>query len=294
MELLGSLAMAAGMGVMLRRAILETGMRRYDPACHRLYCRREGTGPPVVLLHGLAGSWRYWRRGLDGLTQRHTLYVADLLGFGRSPKPRGDYSIAMHVDALTGLVDEIEGDIVIAGHSMGAILALAVYARRPARVSRIVLIGLPYFPAREAARASLARQSLMNRMTLEWSWMAQGMCYMKDFFALPVFAPLARMPVDLYRDYWKHTWNSVSRSIFNTLLAADVVGLMREVERARITLVHGRADSVAPIEHIRQLVAQFPEVRLREINSGHHLYLVYPRLLNRIIAEEGKQLTCDS
>jgi pimeloyl-ACP methyl ester carboxylesterase len=200
----------------------------------------------------------------------------------------------MHVDALTRLLDETRGDTVIAGHSMGAILALAVYARRPSRVSRIILIGLPYFPTRDAACTYLARQSLMNRLTLEWSWMAQGMCYMKDFFALPAFAPLARMPVDLYRDYWKHTWNSVSRSIFNTLLAADVVGLIREVEPARITLVHGRGDSVAPVEHIRQLVAQFPELRLREINSGHHPYLVYPRLLNRIIAGEEAQLTCDS
>jgi pimeloyl-ACP methyl ester carboxylesterase len=89
MELLGTLAMTAGMGVMLRRVILETGIRRYDPARHRLYCRREGTGPPVVLVHGLAGSWRYWRRGLDELTERHALYIPDLLGFGRSPKPRG-------------------------------------------------------------------------------------------------------------------------------------------------------------------------------------------------------------
>lgn len=288
MELLGTLAMTAGMGVMLRQAILETGIRRYDPARHRLYCRRAGTGRPIMLLHGLAGSWRYWRRGLDGLREHYALYIPDLLGFGRSPKPRGDYSIAMHIEALSRLVDEIEDDLVLAGHSMGAVLALAVCARRPARVSRVVLIGLPYFLAGDTARAYLAKQSMMNRLTLEWSWMAQGMCYMKDLFALPVFAPLARMPVDLYRDYWKHTWNSVSRSLLNTLLAADVVGLMRDVDRARIALVHGRADAVAPIEHVRQLASEFPDVRLHEVNGGHHLYLAYPRLLNRIIAGEGE------
>jgi pimeloyl-ACP methyl ester carboxylesterase len=285
MEMLGTLAMTAGMGVMLRRAILETGIRAYDPTRHRLYCRREGVGPPVLLLHGLAGSWRYWRRGLDGLREQRTLYLPDLLGFGRSPKPRGDYSIAMHTEALTRLLDEIEGEVVVAGHSMGAILALALYARHPSRVRRIVLIGLPYFPARESARAYLARQSLMNRLTLERSWLAQGMCYMKDLFALPVFAPAAQMPVDLYRDYWKHTWKSVSRSLFNVLLAADVVGLMRHVDRTRIVLVHGRADSVAPIEHVRGLVRQFPGLQLREVNGGHHLYLAFPRLLNRLIVD---------
>ena len=104
MEMLGTLAMAAGMGVMLRRAVLEIGIRAYDSARHRLYCRRESIGPPILLLHGLAGSWRYWRHGLTGLSARHALCIPDLLGFGRSQKPRGDYSIAMHVEALTQIL----------------------------------------------------------------------------------------------------------------------------------------------------------------------------------------------
>lgn len=276
--------MAAMTAVMLRRAVIETGIRPYDPARHQLFCRRVGAGPPVLLLHGLAGSWRYWRRGLDGLRERHAVYIPDLIGFGRSPKPRGDYSIAMHVEALARLLERIDGEVVLAGHSMGSIVALGLYARHPARVRRVVLVGLPYFPTPETARTHLARQSLMNRMTIERSWLAQGMCYMKDIMALPVFAPLMRMPIDLYRDYWKHTWNSMSRSLFNTLLAPDVVGLLRNVDRTKVTLVHGTGDPSAPIQNVRCLVERFPDLALREVNGGHHLYLSHPRLLNRLIA----------
>lgn len=111
------------------------------------------------------------------------------------------------------------------------------------------------------------------------------MCYMKDMFGLPVFAPLAGMPVDLYRDYWKHTWNSVSRSLFNTLLAADVVRTLETLDRTKITLIHGTGDPVAPIQHIRVLVDRFPDLALRELNGQHHLYLAYPRLLNRFILD---------
>src|SRR3990170_21599 len=126
MELLGTGVMAGMIAMMLRRAIIETGIRSYDPGRHQLFCRREGTGPPLLLLHGLAGSWRYWRRGLEGLRERYTVYIPDLIGFGRSPKPRGDYSIAMHVEALTRLLERIDVEVVLAGHSMGSIVALGL------------------------------------------------------------------------------------------------------------------------------------------------------------------------
>ena len=280
-----TLAHVAPMAIAARRIVLEVGLRRYDPERHRLYYRRQGEGPPVLLLHGLAGSWRYWRRGLDGLRTDHTLYLPDLVGFGRSPKPRGDYSLAMHVEALTPLLDAVEGPTTVVGHSMGAIVALGLYARFPARVKRLALIGLPYFPSRELAEASLSKLSLMNRLVIARSWLAPAVCHMKDLLGLPIFAPLVGMPVDLYRDYWKHTWASVSRSLFNTLLAPDVAGLFEGVDRSKITLIHGRNDLIAPVQYVRSLVDRFPDLALREMRGGHHLYLMYPRLVNRLITE---------
>lgn len=283
MTTLGTVSMVLMMAVMLRRIVLETGLRPYDPARHRLYYRQEGIGSPLLLLHGLAGSWRYWRRGLDGLRDHHTLYLPDLLGFGRSPKPRGDYSIAMHVEALTRLLDGVDGRVTLAGHSMGAVVALGLCARHPSRIARLVLIGLPYFPSRHVAETSLAKESLMNRLTLARSRLPQAMCYMKDLWGLPVFAPIARMPVDLYRDYWKHTWNSVSQSLFHTLLESDAATLLERIDRGKVTLVHGKTDPVAPIQYIRGLAERFPDLTLRELNGGHHLYLAYPRLINQLI-----------
>ena len=288
MNELGSLlllAHGAAMTIAARRFVLEAGLRRYNPTRHRLYCRREGEGSAVLLIHGLGGSWRYWRRGLARVRTRHTLYIPDLLGFGRSPKPRGDYSLPMHVEALTQLLDEAAGPTTVVGHSMGAIVALGLYARVPARVTRVVLIGLPYFPSREVAEASLSRLSLMNRLVIGRSWLAPAVCHLKDVLGLPIFAPIVGMPVDLYRDYWKHTWASFSRSFFNTLLAPDVAGLLDGMDRTRITLIHGTHDPIAPIRYVRDLRNRFPDLTLREVNGGHHLYLAYPQLLNRLMTE---------
>ncbi len=278
-----TMAHVTGVALVGRRIVLEAGLRRYDPARHRLYCRREGEGTAVLLIHGLGGSWRYWRRGLDGVRTNHTLYLPDLIGFGRSPKPRGDYSLSMHVEALAPIVAEADGPITIVGHSMGAIVGLGLYSRVPHRVKRLILIGLPYFPSRALAETSLSRVALMSRLVIGRSWLAPAVCYMKDLLALPMFAPLAGMPVDLYRDYWKHTWASFSRSLFNTLLASDVTDLLERVDRTRISLIHGRHDPIAPIEHVRGVVERFPDLTLRELKGGHHLYLMYPRLLNRLM-----------
>lgn len=273
------------LGLVLRRIVLEAGLRPYDPARHRLYCRREGAGPPLLFLHGLAGSWRYWRRGIEGLQAQRRLYLPDLLGFGRSPKPRGTYSLSAHADALAPLLEEGDGLWTVVGHSMGAAVALTLATRHPMRIERVILIGLPYYPSRELAEAALSKLSLMNRLVIGRSRLAPAMCYMKDVMGLPIFAPLAGMPVDLYRDYWKHTWNSVSQSLFNALLAVDVGGLLDHVDRTRVTLIHGRADPSAPIQHVRALVERFPDLTLRELNGGHHLYLTLPRLVNRLILD---------
>jgi hypothetical protein len=151
-----------------------------------------------------------------------------------------------------------------------------------------VLIGLPYFPDRATAERSLARLSIMNRLTISGSKLAPMMCYMKDLLALPVFAPLLRVPVDLYRDYWKHTWISVSRSLFNGLLAADVTGVLSVDDRSRSVHVHGKAEPAAPISHIQALVQRFPDLTLHELNGTHHLYLTYPGLVNRLIIGEAR------
>ncbi|HAM55000.1 MAG TPA: hypothetical protein DCQ64_06195 [Candidatus Rokubacteria bacterium] len=133
-----AVAHVAVIGVMIRRAVLEAAPRAWEPARDRLYCRREGQGTAILFLHGLAGSWRYWRRGLPELARDHALYVPDLLGFGRSPKPRGDYSAAMHAEAVGGLLQEIGTVEVVVGHSMGAIILprLPLTGRRGASVVR--------------------------------------------------------------------------------------------------------------------------------------------------------------
>lgn len=111
-----------------------------------------GRGPPIVLIHGFAGSafsWRYWAQDL---AQDHSVVLVDLKGHGSAPAPRdGRYSPADHADLVyRHLVHEDLSDVTLVGHSMGGAVALLVALRcldaGDARVSRMALVAGAAFP----------------------------------------------------------------------------------------------------------------------------------------------------
>ena len=91
---------------------------------------RRGSGKPLLLLHGLGGSWREWAPVLDDLATEREVIAVDLPGFGETPPLPGKVSIETLADTVTRFLEE--QDLVgvdVAGGSMGARLALEL-ARR--------------------------------------------------------------------------------------------------------------------------------------------------------------------
>jgi len=104
----------------------------------------DGDGAPaVVFLHGLTASGRSWRRVAASLDDAGLhLHLVDLLGFGRLPWPRVAYTTDDHLAALTAWrmdAGRAGVPIILVGHSLGALLALAA-ARRDPTVAGVVLM----------------------------------------------------------------------------------------------------------------------------------------------------------
>ncbi len=115
-----------------RRASLSQGDVAFD---------KFGQGPPVVLVHGTP-TWSYlWRRVVPGLSDRFTVYVFDLLGYGYS-EPRGqDVSIAAQTRLLTEIIGlwDLEAP-AIAGHDIGGAIVLRAHLLDEVPFSRIALV----------------------------------------------------------------------------------------------------------------------------------------------------------
>ena len=108
---------------------------------HRISYRAAGSGPLLVLIHGIAGSSATWEEVLPRLAERYTVVAPDLMGHGGSAKPRTDYSLGAYASAirdLLGVLGYERGTIV--GHSLGGGVAMQFAYQFPERCERMVLV----------------------------------------------------------------------------------------------------------------------------------------------------------
>jgi pimeloyl-ACP methyl ester carboxylesterase len=100
-----------------------------------------GSGPPLVFVHGLGGSWQNWLENLPHFAKTHRCIAPDLGGFGESEPLEGEVSIERYARSLHELLGQlgIESAPVI-GNSMGGFIALDLAIRHPELVERLVLV----------------------------------------------------------------------------------------------------------------------------------------------------------
>src|SRR3954470_6003217 len=104
------------------------------------YCT-AGSGPVLVLIHGITSSSRTWERVLPALAEHHTVIAPDLLGHGNSAKPRGDYSLGAYASGIRDLLVALgHARATVIGHSLGGGVAMQLSYQFPERVERLVLV----------------------------------------------------------------------------------------------------------------------------------------------------------
>jgi pimeloyl-ACP methyl ester carboxylesterase len=105
-----------------------------------------GSGPQLVMVHGLGGSLANWDVVGPELAKRFRVTALDLPGFGLSP-PAGDWELTTHRDAVIEFIERVGGDVILMGNSMGGLISEMVAAHRPDLVRALVLVA-PATPPR--------------------------------------------------------------------------------------------------------------------------------------------------
>ena len=127
-----------------RRTAELPGVARNEMWLHgqRLVYRVAGSGPPLLLVHGLFDDSLTWREVTPILARTHTVIAPDLLGHGESDAPpHGNYSLAGHAGILRDLLEVLgHHRVTIVGHSLGGGIAMTFAYNYPARVDRMALI----------------------------------------------------------------------------------------------------------------------------------------------------------
>ncbi|HSO75348.1 MAG TPA: alpha/beta hydrolase [Blastocatellia bacterium] len=107
----------------------------------KIHYLEAGSGPVVILLHGLGGDATNWAPTIGPLAQKYRVIVPDQIGFGKSDKPLINYRVGTLVDFLAGLYKELKIERAsLVGNSLGGWTVTAFALAHPEKVDRLVLV----------------------------------------------------------------------------------------------------------------------------------------------------------
>jgi pimeloyl-ACP methyl ester carboxylesterase len=260
---------------------------------HQVGFRIAGDGPLIVLIHGITSTSDVWLAAMARLAESYTVVAPDLLGHGRSAKPRGDYSLGAYASGardLLGVLGFEHGTVV--GHSLGGGIALQFAYQFPEYTERLVLVssgglGKEVHPLLRAA--ALPGAEFVLPLIIR-DWMAGAGAAVGGFLgrlglsAGPDLAEAARGYASLAdrgaREAFLHTLRAVIDLEGQRVSATDRLYLAESVPTL---LIWGTHDPIIPIEHARVAQARIPESRLVEMDGAGH----WPQLEDpdRFVAE---------
>jgi len=108
---------------------------------HRAVYRVAGSGPTIVLIHGMINSSKHWEAVAGRLSGSYRVIAPDLIGHGDAATPRGDYSLGAHAASIRDLLTTIGVErATIVGHSLGGGVAMQFFYQFPQRTERLALI----------------------------------------------------------------------------------------------------------------------------------------------------------
>ncbi|MBC6608104.1 alpha/beta fold hydrolase [Hymenobacter sp. BT188] len=250
---------------------------------------RRGTGQPLLLLHGIGGSWRSWQTILDGLTAERDVIAVDLPGFGNTPPLDGPVTIGTLADAVTNFLraQNLLG-IDVVGSSMGARLVLEL-ARRGGVVGAVVSLDpggfwegweIPVFYHTVAVSTKLVRalQPVMPQLTGN---SASRTVLFAQFSAKPwKIAP--HVALDEMRTFANAP--SFNELLYSLAYGEKQQGAPRGTITAPLIIGWGRQDRVCFPSQAERALAKFPDARLRWFdNCGHFPQWDQPEETTRLI-----------
>jgi pimeloyl-ACP methyl ester carboxylesterase len=244
--------------------------------------RIAGSGPAILLIHGIADNSTTWETVQANLAQRFTVIAPDLLGHGQSDKPRADYSVAAYANGMRDLLSVLEIDRVTAvGHSLGGGVAMQFAYQFPQLVDRLVLVAtggvtkdvniVLRFASLPLAGEALALLRLpLVLPTLQIAGRAAGRLLGSTALGrdLPdVLRILADLPEPMASSAFTRTLRAVVDWRGQMVTMLDRCYLTKSVP---VQLLSGTGDVVVPVSHAWMAHAAMPGSQLEIFeNSGH-------------------------
>jgi pimeloyl-ACP methyl ester carboxylesterase len=252
---------------------------------------QQGTGSPVILIHGIASSYRNWDNLIPEIVQEgFASYALDLLGHGESPKPSSrSYQMDWMVEHFSGWMRSLHltEPAILVGHSLGGYLALEYARRVPAWTRSLVLVNplyslsqLPSLLRRTYRRSQLSHFIIgrtppwMFRLLVDVTSVAMGNGHGK-LHSLP-----EQVRAQTARDYTR-----TSPGVYNIINNGyDLNGKVSSISVPTLVVWGDRDQTLAP-SSFPKLVNQMPRATGKILRAGHVPHQSNTEEFNQIVME---------
>lgn len=249
---------------------------------YRRAFRAAGSGPTLLLIHGIGDNSTTWHSVHSKLAQRFTVIAPDLLGHGQSDKPRADYSVAAYANGMRDLLSVLDIEkATVVGHSLGGGVAMQFAYQFPQLVERLILIGaggvtkdvnialrLASLPLGGEALALLRLPMVLP--VLQVAGRALGAIFGSTGLGRDIPDAL-RILTDLPEPTASSAFTRTLRSVVDW--RGQVVTMLDRcylTESVPVQLIWGDQDAVIPVSHARMAHSAMPGSRLEVFaRSGH-------------------------
>jgi pimeloyl-ACP methyl ester carboxylesterase len=274
--------------------------------CQIHYVQKGRQGPPILLVHGFGASTDHWRKNIEELSENYRVWAIDMLGFGRSQKPRLTYTGELWRDQLQAFCQEIiQEPVFVAGNSLGgyATLCFAVDCLEWTRGLILINCAGPFSEDAQMANlgwkqelTSLINQFLQFPFVIEiasfllFNYMRQRSQIRKvllNVYKDPT-AVTDRLVEEIYQPSLDEGALEVFAAVFKSPPGRKLDQLLQSLQRP-LLLVWGTADPWMTPEKADKFCAHYPAADLELIDAGHCPHDERPQEVNAAIARWIKQ-----
>jgi pimeloyl-ACP methyl ester carboxylesterase len=263
---------------------------------HRVFYRSAGSGPVIVLVHGITSTSATWANVLPYLAEQFTVIAPDLLGHGESAKPRGDYSLGAYASGIRDLLIALGHErATFVGHSLGGGVAMQLAYQFPEYCDRLVLVssgGLGREIGLLLRAATLPGSELVLPLLVNDPLLGAGRALGRVLgrVGLRVHTDLgevlrghASLSDGEARSAFLHTLRTIVDPRGQRVDASDRLYLAQAVP---FLLVWGERDPIIPVEHARAAHRHVPGSRLEIFpEAGHFPHLDDPLRFVRLLTD---------
>jgi pimeloyl-ACP methyl ester carboxylesterase len=223
----------------------------------KIHYVEAGSGPVVILLHGLGGNTTNWAFNIAALAQKYRVIVPDQIGFGKSDKPLINYRIATYVDFLDAFLKELKVERAsLVGNSMGGWVAAAYTIAHPEKVERVVLVdaaGFSFAPGFDTGQLIKLNPSTREGM----KELVSRVFYNKIIFMSDAFIDSSMVARINAGD--GHTIRSITESIIRR---EDFLDNRLSAIKHPTLIIWGREDGLLPLADGERFKKEIPNSQL--------------------------------